>query len=188
MADPTDVWNAWGVEWRGIEPALEDGSLRQIVERASRRMRRVVVLEVLVTVVMLGLTVVAVTWEIRDRVWLLLALLHSAVVWAFALWNRRGTWVPLGVSTRDYLALAIVRCRRGIRSARFAAILVAVELAAVAVFLVRAGRPRGVVTLALIVVATWLGAGAYEAHTRRRLARWLGRVDALGFADSEAAR
>ena len=39
-----------------------------------------------------------------------------AVTWAGALWVARGTWQPLGESTKDFLDLSIRRCRANLRA------------------------------------------------------------------------
>lgn len=47
-------------------------------------------------------------------------LLYIAVVWTFAVWNRRGTWRPLTETVEGFVAVSVLRCRRGLRSVTFA--------------------------------------------------------------------
>lgn len=47
---------------------------------------------------------------------------------AFGVWNRRGVWRPSAQTTAAFLDLAIVRCRRRLRSVRFGYGLLATEV------------------------------------------------------------
>jgi hypothetical protein len=96
-----------------------------------------VVSEIVVTVGVLGMLAAVVAAErTAVAVWLsAAAVVHSALVWGFSIWNRWGIWRPLGESTRQYLALAMERCVRQRRSAWFVISLVSVEAVLAAWFL-----------------------------------------------------
>jgi hypothetical protein len=88
-----------------------------------------------------------VTWA-----WGAAAFLHMIVVWAFVLWNRAGTWKPLGETTTAFLAVMEARERGKLRAARFMVALLGIEL----------------VLLGMLEIARW-----------RRTSTWLGESHPL---------
>jgi hypothetical protein len=136
-------WSNLSTAWQGTDDPGTERLMRASVIRRGRLMRVVLGSEVAVTVGVL--TWVGYVVSARPTAtmigWGVAALLHSALVWGFALWNRRGMWAPLGESTRDYLALALERASRDRRAAQFVIWLVALEVLAVATFLVLSHRP-----------------------------------------------
>jgi len=106
-------------------------------------MRVVLGSEVLVTVAVLSWVAYVVAERPTAAMigWGIAAVLHSALVWVFTLWNRRGIWAPLGESTRAYLALAFERANRDRRAAKFVIWLVILEVVAVATVVAWAPRP-----------------------------------------------
>jgi hypothetical protein len=121
-------WDGLAAVWRDTE-VDRAGEIRALVRRQSRRMRYLLALEVVVTIVVLGL-VASIAIRRPGPVtfwWALASVLHTAVVWAFAWWNRRGVWRPMAETTSAYLRLALDRTLRQRRAAWFAIGLVAIE-------------------------------------------------------------
>lgn len=103
-------------------------------------------------------------------------------VWAFALWNRRGTWRPLGETTESFLRLARLRCRRKIQAIQFGAGMLIAQLVAVAAW--RVWGPRHapfaqtevLAALPVIVVVVFT---AWLVSSRRRAVQELAGLDRL---------
>ncbi len=126
------AWEQVGLVWRGQgrEATLAE-QLAARVQRQSRRMRLVLAGEVIITLAVMGF-VFGVMRGVGTPVSFRIAaatLLYTAGVWAFALWNRRGTWQPYGATTADFLALLRLRAERRIRSAWFCLTVVAAAAA-----------------------------------------------------------
>ena len=185
-------WNDLSLAWQRTNDPGTERLMRASVICRSRLMRVVLGTEVLMTVAVLSW----VAYVVAQRptaimiIWGIAALLHSALVWAFALWNRRGIWAPLGESTRDYLALAFERASRDRLAARFVIGLVTVEVVAVATFLVLSHRPvsGGSWLVPAAVVLSALGWAIRRLlRTDRELAGLRSVARELGFdADSNA--
>lgn len=127
-------WSEWGAAWREPPgPVPPEAAIRALVMRQTRRLRATVITEALVTVAILGpvLWVVAAERTAAALTWGLLAVVHSAVVWGFTLWNRAGLWRPLSHAVEDYLAIALARAASEVRAARFSIWLISGEVAAV---------------------------------------------------------
>ncbi len=182
-------WQDWGTAWRqGGTVSLPEAGIRLVVERQTRRLRFTLAMECLVTV-LVGVGVLWIVLAERTTaalVWGAAAVLHAAVVWIFTLWNRRGTWRPLSQAVGDYLALALARCEREARAARFGFWLVVSESAAVMAWVLaspRATEPAGPdwwwipptgVTAAVVGWTVWFGRRANrQAAKLRELARQL---------------
>ena len=181
-------WQDWGTAWRqaGTVSPPEAG-IRLIVERQTRRLRFTVAMECLVTL----LVTVGVLWVVLAErttaalVWGAAAALHSAVVWTFTLWNRRGVWRPLSQAVGDYLALALARCEREAHAARFGFWLVVGESGAVLSWVLASPRaepagpgwwwiPPAGVTAAVVGWTVWFRRRATrQAEQLRQLARQL---------------
>ena len=137
------AWGDLAVTWRTQDQAtLPVESVRRAVDRQTAMLRLVVVTEVLVTLAVIGVVwwVLAAERQAVRLGWVVAAVLHTAIVWTFVLWNRRGIWRPLGQSTAGYLRLAIERLHRQRLSADFVLGLVGLELGGLVVWaLVRPG-------------------------------------------------
>jgi Na+/proline symporter len=120
---------AWREQWRADTEVPAD--LRRKVERGSRNLRLLLVLEVLITVVLGGGSTLLATMDRRTEIVVLAAAvwLFFGAAWVFAMMNRRGTWSPVAVSTAEFLDLSIRRCQRRLASAGFGAGLYLVEMA-----------------------------------------------------------
>ncbi len=107
------TWQAVGLTWRTDEHRALTVSERvaQRVHRQSRRLRMILVSEIILTVIMVAMsfTIVArynAAGTLRVGA---MVLLYTAAVWAFTLWNRRGVWRPYGETTAEFVQLLRVR-------------------------------------------------------------------------------
>jgi hypothetical protein len=178
--------------WRELWQTQHDAApldLRARVDRQTRRIRWLLVLPVLVTIVMGGgfgwqaidspsfdsIALAAATWT------------FIAAAWTIALVNSRGTWRPLAETTAAYLDLSIRRCRSTLRGLAWGVALYVVELA----FCVgwRLYRLDGdvpvahVLASASVVVLGWVGLPAFVG-----LAIWYGRRTRAELARLEELR
>jgi hypothetical protein len=107
--------------------------------------------------VALSVGALAVSWWARGRlgpIGLTVVALYIALIWGFAVWNRRGTWRPDTRTVEAFVRLYRLRCERGLRSTRFALVVVMLQamvtLAAAATLLIRQAPnalPRALVML-----------------------------------------
>ena len=138
MSMPASDWDTLSAEWRGCATganSLADDAaarLRQRVRRATRRQRVVLALEIA-----LSLGAAWYAWFAYSepggggKSTAFFTVFITLVVWSFALWNRRGSWRPLGESTSDFLRV----CRARTIEARRAIVFVRITLLiAVAVY------------------------------------------------------
>jgi hypothetical protein len=177
--------------WRAQPTAGPNlAELRRRVDRQTSWLRWLSRLEVGVTVVLTGWAALVARSlpESQRWGWLAAVLLHTAVVVAFTAWNRRGIWRPLGNSTREYLSLALERCRRRRRTAGFLVALLGVEAVGLLVWL--ASRAEGFrrPVLSAVVVAAMLVTAAISVWFRRRWGEELARLEELWRVVFEADR
>jgi Kef-type K+ transport system membrane component KefB len=181
-----DEWADLAAEWQRTphDRARLVAELARKVRRHRRRMLAVLACEVLITLLALGASVqlvragdsralVAATW-----CWLLVT-----VSWAFALWNRRGTWRPVAEHTRAYLELSFERCRRQLRAVRFVLAMVLVQFPLLALWVAAraSAAPGGAhgrrALLAngflLLLLAGYLGWAIWFRGRTRREIKWL---------------
>lgn len=157
MSDSTPRAGEWGslsADWlaQPVPAALDPVALRARVERETRQMRWWVAVEIAFTAAVLGGGAWALAFH-RDAFVLLFTMDAWAMlvlVWAFALWSRRGLWRPAAESTEAYLALARRRAQIRLATAWFIVVVVAAQIA---VALLSPG-PSG---------ATWLGGAGGRA-------------------------
>ena len=100
----------WQRQWRAQQAVPPD--LVKSVEAGTRNMRRGVIAEILVTVVMGGGSL---AWALAARrtdvtvlafaVWILIA-----VAWTASLLLRRGAWQPVTATTAAFVDISILRC------------------------------------------------------------------------------
>lgn len=174
-------WTGLTAAWRereeevGVHPA----ELYRAVTLESERMRRWLLIEILLSVAALGIAWWFVTDHVGPRPTVLardtLAIL--AIVWAFALWGRRGLWTPAAETSHAYLVLSRRRARLKLLTAWLALVLVLLQLV-VAVW-VGAGN-RNVTIAAAVAWALW------SVWMRRRSIREMGWYDALLRDSSDA--
>ncbi len=120
--------DAWRQEWQSNAPVLPDLSAK--VRRQTRFMRLMVAMEILVTVVIGGGSIVlAVLAGQTDFLVLTAAVwVFIAAAWTFAFLNRRGCWAPEALNTAAFLELSIRRCRADLSRVIFGVVLYFVEI------------------------------------------------------------
>ena len=104
-----DGWRrAWQAESR--VPA----NLVARVARETRRMRYLLISEILITVIIGGGTIVLALLYRRNDMLVLAAGVWTfiAIAWLMSWLLRRGAWGPLASTTAAFLELSILRCRR----------------------------------------------------------------------------
>jgi hypothetical protein len=170
------AWDDLAATWRGLDAGA--GTARQLrarIDRDTRRLRWRRGAEVLVTAVVVGafLPRVADLPAGERGWWVALVAAHVALVWGFAVWNRRGLWAPLGAATTDYLRLARLRLVRTRRAAGFVAGLIGVEAGLVLGLLALRERPVSGAAVAILAAFVLVAAAAawYRARLRHDLAR-----------------
>jgi len=130
--DETTGWNALAAAWqkRDEQMAADPRSLRVKVQRETTIMRRGLIVEVAFSLAVVAATVWGLVGEHGPRT--LLIAVDSwaviAIVWAFALWGRRGLWAPSAESTEAYLVLSRRRAALRLRTAWLALALVIAQL------------------------------------------------------------
>lgn len=177
MNERDDELEAWQRQWRdGAPPPRVEA--RAIAD--DRRYRRFAIAEYALSALLLAASLAYVLCS--DTI---VAQLLFAGFWgigvptlAFAIWNRRGLWRATDASGRAFVALALRRCRRGLRAV-YASYVV---LAAVVAFNVAtfsgafAAMPsdgRNGIALTIAVAAVYLVVLiAAHRRTRRRLAAY----------------
>jgi hypothetical protein len=170
---------AWRDEWTAQPADAPDLTAR--VKRHSRFMRLMLLAEVLVTFVFGGGTIwLAATSRQADlgvlagATWVFLA-----VAWAFGVWNRRGTWRPVALTSSAYLEISIRRCRSAIRAVIFGMMLFVVEmLFCLAWIYNRTGDASFLYSTQMIAVgfatvAFFVGSLVYRTRKKRELASLL---------------
>ena len=115
--------DSWRRNWHAGQPAAPD--LRARVERETRRMRRFVIIEVIITIVFCGGTL---GWTLLSRRTDALVLtvgvwFFTAAAWAISYLLRRDAWAPATLTTAAFIDLSILRCRRRYESVVAQAIL-----------------------------------------------------------------
>ena len=181
----TNEWTDLVEQWNAVdESTIHFDALRARIEAERRRMIRGVAVDTVVSVLFVAVAGYAVLRF--PSAWTRLFAVDVAAilmaVWAFAVWNHRGTWRPLGETTESFLRLARLRCRRKIQAVRFSAEVMVAQLVAVAAW--RMWGPQrapfaptemlAVLPVVVVVVFT-----AWLALSRRRAARELAELDRL---------
>ena len=188
--------DSWRRHWQADTLVLPD--LKELVERETRRMRRFVVGEIIVTMAFGGGSLVWAALSRRTDV-LVLAIgiwLFIVSAWTLALRLRRGAWAPVTATTRAFLDLAILRCRRR-REALMAqsvlyAMIVAFDLAWI-FFSSTHRATRGAVAFLTSAGVVWvwvvtLVLGVAVLRQRRTLARELEALTSLRRQIDESRR
>ena len=181
----TNEWTDLVEQWNAVdESTIHFDALRARIEAERRRMIRGVAMDTVVSVLFIAVAGYAVlrfpsAWT---RLFAVDVAAMLVAVWAFAVWNRRGTWQPLGETTESFLRLARLRCRRKIQAVRFGAEVMVAQLVAVVAW--RVWGPEhapfaptemlAVLPAVVVVIFTvWL------AVSRRRAAEELAELDRL---------
>jgi hypothetical protein len=179
MQEPDLELEGWQHQWRTQEAPPAD--LARAVEAGTRHMRRGLVGETVVTVVMGG---GAIAWAIGSRrldvivlaiaIWILLA-----IAWTASTLLRRGAWQPVTATTTAFVEVSILRCERSLQAIAIQAVMYVVILlvdlvwlyhyrgeSSVREFLI---RPAVVIVLAIVTPALAAAALWYRRRLRREL-------------------
>ena len=130
----TNEWTELVEQWNAVdESTIHFDALRARIDAEHRRMIRGVAVDTVVSVLFVAVAGYAVLRF--PSAWTRLFAIDVAgmlvAVWTFSVWNRRGTWRPLGETTESFLRLARLRCRRKIQAIRFGAEVTIAQLVAV---------------------------------------------------------
>lgn len=175
----------WQRQWRAQQVVPFD--LAKSVEAGTRNMRRGVIAEIVVTVVMGG---GALTWAVAARradviVLAIAVWFFISIAWTASTLLRRGAWQPVTATTSAFVDISILRCERNLQAIAVQAGLYVVILvfdlvwlyvyraeSSVAEFLMRPA------VLAFLFLVTPLFAAAAMWY-RRRLLRELKNLNEL---------
>ena len=170
-----EVWNAPDRESDGRIAALH-----RAVAGQALRLRLTLAGEIALTVV--SLVTLFVVWRrvpsTRTALIIAATLIHTAVIWAYAVWNRRGQWNPVAVTVRDAVRVRRAHYRRRLAAYRFVVWLAAVEGALLVMLLLLPDLIRWPIVFTLCFLA---GAVGWTVFDGNRLRRELRALDA--FAD-----
>lgn len=185
--DAPDDWTTLAAEWQEAAPpvAADAEALRVRVDADRQRMRWFLAADVAVSLLAIAATIATVrsypgSWSrfvAIDTTAMLVAM------WAFAMWNARGTWRPLGQTTEAFLGLTRLRCMRRLRALSYATIITVLQVVAVLWWSRTPNASEGgpnLPGLALLVPATVIIVViAAIVSSRRRIGRQLRKLDAL---------
>jgi hypothetical protein len=125
-------WTTLATDWQAQAeaPSLSVALLLRRERRRRLLMALLMIAEALISVAALVWSLVAVRSmpPTAGAMVVLAVVLYIAMVWGFALWNRRGTWHPLTQTIEGFLGVSLLRCRRGLLSARFAFVVASIQL------------------------------------------------------------
>ena len=113
---------SWKAVWSGAEGATAIvPDARRIVRAGRRRLVRRMTLEVVTAVAWTVVAVMLIRLRPDPALMVLGAgiIAFVAVASAFSVWNSAGVWQPAGDSVRDFVLIAVERCRRDLRAVRF---------------------------------------------------------------------
>lgn len=106
----------WRHQWRTQEAVAPD--LATAVEAGTRKMRRGLITEIVVTILMGG---GAIGWAFASRrievvvlavaVWILIG-----IAWTASMLLRRGAWQPVTATTSAFVEISILRCERNLQA------------------------------------------------------------------------
>jgi hypothetical protein len=104
--------DGWRREWQADTAGTIDLTAR--VERETRRMRYILIGDILITVILGGGTIAWAAVSRRSDLMVLVGGVWTflAIAWLMSWVLRRGAWTPLAATTAAFLDLSILRCRR----------------------------------------------------------------------------
>jgi hypothetical protein len=166
-----EVWNA-----PDRESDARVAALHRAVGGQALRLRLTLAGEIALTAV--SLVTLYIVWRrvpgTRTHLIIAAALIHTAVIWAYAVWNRRGQWNPVAVTLRDAVMVRRAHYRRRLAAYRFVVWLAAIEAILLLVLLAWPDINRWPVFFTLLFLA---GAVAWTVFDSGRLRRELGALD-----------
>ena len=113
----------WQRQWRTLEAVPLD--LATSVEAGTRGMRRGLIAEIVVTIVMGGGAIGWASASPRAEVMVLAIAvwIFIAMAWVASLLLRRGAWQPVTATTAAFVEISILRCQRSLQAITIQAIL-----------------------------------------------------------------
>jgi hypothetical protein len=175
----TDIeWQQLQLVWN--EPDRDTdarvAALHRAVGGQALRLRLTLAAEIALTVV--SLVTLVLVWRrvpgTRTALIIAAALVHTAVIWAYAVWNRRGQWNPVAVTLRDAVRVRRAHYRRRLAAYRFVVWLAAIEGFLLLVLLALPDIKRWTILFTLLFLA---GAVGWTVFDTRRLRRELDALD-----------
>jgi len=173
--------DAWRRHWQADSRVAP--TLKQRVERETRAMRRLVIGEIVVTIVFGGGSLAWAALSLRTDVFILALGVWAfiAIAWMISFLLRRGAWTPVTATTTAFVELSILRCRRRRESiiAQGVLYLMILGFDLTWIYFARgAGAERGVMTFLASREFAWVWAitlvlGVAAVKQRRKLAREL---------------
>jgi Ca2+/Na+ antiporter len=173
------------VEWQQLQRVWNEpdqgtdarvAALHRAVRGQARMLRLAVAGEIALTVVAI-LTLASVWARVpgpRTAAIIAAALVHTTVIWGYAIWNRSGHWKPVADTLRQAVSVRRAHYRRRLATYRFVLWLSAIEGALLALVLVMT-RPNPIpILLTLLFLA---GAVAWTIWDGKRLRRELEALD-----------
>jgi hypothetical protein len=166
-----DVWNQ-----PDRESDARVAALHRAVAGQALRLRLTLAAEIALTVV--ALVSLYLVWRRvpggRTGLISAAALIHTAVIWGYAVWNRRGHWNPVAVTLRDAVRVRSSHYRRRLAANRFVVWLAGIEGALLVLLLLLTDLIRWPIVLVLVFLA---GMVAWTIIDGGRLRRELGALD-----------
>ena len=166
-----EVWNQ-----PDRESDARVAALHRAVAGQAVRLRLTLAAEIALTLI--SLVTLYVVWQrvpsTRTAVIIAATLLHTAVIWAYAVWNRRGQWNPVAVTLRDAVQVRRAHYRRRLAAYRFVVGLAAIEGALLLLLLFLPYLTRWPIAFTLLFLA---GAVGWTLFDSARLRRELGALD-----------
>ena len=128
MKEPDLELEDWRQQWHAHDTVPPD--LARAVEAGTRSLRRGIIAEIMVTIVMGG---GAVGWAIASRrpdvVVLAIAIwIMIGIAWIASTLLRRGAWQPVTATTAAFVEVSILRCQRSLQAISIQAVLYVVIL------------------------------------------------------------
>jgi len=157
MTDTDIEWTELQEVWNSPDRASDArvAALHQAVRDQAYRLKVVLAFELLLTLAALAFMIYV--WQKapgpRSAVIIGFSLLHTAVIWAYAMWNRSGHWKPVAETVRDAVRVRRSHYRRRLSAYRFVTWLSAVEGALLVAVLVFAEMTPLPIVFALVWLA-----------------------------------
>jgi len=163
----------WCEQWQA--EARVPADLRRKVARGTLYMRLMLASEVLVTLTIGGGSILWAVQEPRAEMLVLAGAvwIFLAAAWSAAIVSRRGTWSPVALTTAEYVALSIRRCRGKLAASRFGVWLYFAEMVFCLSWLYRVPArrvPGPAIIFAVVTPVFLIGLARYRRKTRAELA------------------
>jgi hypothetical protein len=173
MTDTDVEWQQLRQVWNEPDPGTDARivSLHRAVSGQARMLRLTVAGEIALTVA--AVLSLAYVWVRvpgpRTAAIIAAALVHTAVIWGYAIWNRSGHWKPVADTLRQAVAVRRAHYRRRLAAYQFVLWLAAIEGALLALVLVMTRPNPGPILLTLLFLAGAVAWTIWDRRLRREL-------------------